>query len=170
MFLRWGTLTPIFLQTPSQTLKDIVFVRGLLRWNHHGQNESGYQPVGDRARGRDRCVAASDALDNNEDVNLPIDDLDEDVLELAAALMIQKVSEIEGDGTRVPYNQFPKSQDWFSTSLQQPDRWFRSNHRMSWNMFDRLVFILTPNAVFHSPKKKQWHVKYQLVTFLIRYG
>ncbi|KAJ3746836.1 hypothetical protein DFH05DRAFT_1556498 [Lentinula detonsa] len=102
-------------------------------------------------------VAASDALDNNEDVNLPIDDLDEDVLELAAALMIQKVSEIEGDGTRGPYNQFPKSQDWFSTSLQQPDRWFRSNHRMSWNMFDRLVFILTPNAVFHSPKKKQWH-------------
>ncbi|KAJ3749666.1 hypothetical protein DFH05DRAFT_703689 [Lentinula detonsa] len=84
--------------------------------------------------------------------------------------MIQEVSEIKGDGTRGPYNQFPKSKDWFSTSLQQPDRWFRSNHRMSRNMFDRLAFILAPNAVFYSPKKKQWHLKYQLATFLIRYG
>ncbi|KAJ3779679.1 hypothetical protein GGU10DRAFT_253542, partial [Lentinula aff. detonsa] len=41
---------------------------------------------------------------------------------------------------------------------------------MSRNMFDRLVFMLAPNAIFHSPKKKHRHVKYQLATFLIRYG
>ncbi|KAJ3978388.1 hypothetical protein F5890DRAFT_1422647, partial [Lentinula detonsa] len=34
---------------------------------------------------------------------------------------------------------------------------------------DRLVFILAPNTIFRSPKKKQRHVKCQLATFLIRY-
>ncbi|KAJ3738583.1 hypothetical protein DFH05DRAFT_1408694 [Lentinula detonsa] len=41
---------------------------------------------------------------------------------------------------------------------------------MSWSMFDRLVFILAPNTIFRSPKKKQRHMKYQLATFLIQYG
>ncbi|KAJ3800643.1 hypothetical protein GGU11DRAFT_772634 [Lentinula aff. detonsa] len=35
---------------------------------------------------------------------------------------------------------------------------------MSWDMFDYLIFILAPNAIFHSLKKKQWLVKYQLAT------
>ncbi|KAJ3747300.1 hypothetical protein DFH05DRAFT_1479357 [Lentinula detonsa] len=109
-------------------------------------------------------LAASEALDNNEDVDLPLDDPDDNSEVLAAALMFQKVLEIKGNGTRGNYNQFPKSKDWFSTSLQQP-RWFRSNYRMSRSMFDRLVFILAPRTIFRSPKKKQRHVKYQLATF-----
>ncbi|KAE9411318.1 hypothetical protein BT96DRAFT_803896 [Gymnopus androsaceus JB14] len=42
--------------------------------------------------------------------------------------------------------------------------------RMSRDMFDRLVHMLAPNAIFHSPKKKQRHVKYQVAAFLVRYG
>ncbi|KAJ3865693.1 hypothetical protein EV359DRAFT_38253 [Lentinula novae-zelandiae] len=41
---------------------------------------------------------------------------------------------------------------------------------MSWDMFDRLVFMLAPNTIFLSPKKRQRHVKYQLAAFLISYG
>lgn len=41
---------------------------------------------------------------------------------------------------------------------------------MSRDMFDRLVFMLASNTIFHSPKKKQRHVKYQLAAFLLRYG
>ncbi|KIL57043.1 hypothetical protein M378DRAFT_88415 [Amanita muscaria Koide BX008] len=44
---------------------------------------------------------------------------------------------------------------------------FRSVGR---DMFDRLVYILAPNPIFHSPRKQQHHVKFQLAAFLIRYG
>lgn len=37
-------------------------------------------------------------------------------------------------------------------------------------MFDCLVHILAPNPIFHSPQKKQHHVKFQLAAFLIWYG
>jgi hypothetical protein len=37
-------------------------------------------------------------------------------------------------------------------------------------MFDRLVHILAPNPIFHSPRKQQRHVKFQLAAFLVRYG
>ncbi|KAJ3809424.1 hypothetical protein F5876DRAFT_66484 [Lentinula aff. lateritia] len=73
-------------------------------------------------------LAAFDTLDNVEDADLPLDDPCEDleVLKVVAAIMIHEALEIKGDGTRGPYNQFPKSRDWFPTSLQQPDRWFRN--------------------------------------------
>ncbi|KAF9071346.1 hypothetical protein BDP27DRAFT_1401506, partial [Rhodocollybia butyracea] len=98
-------------------------------------------------------LAASEALNDVEDSNLPIDDPEEEaeMLEVTAVFMMQEALVIEGDGTRGEYNQFAKSKDWFPTSLQQPDRWFRSNYRMSRDMFDRLVFMLAPNPIFHSP-------------------
>ena len=37
-------------------------------------------------------------------------------------------------------------------------------------MFDHLVYLLAPNPIFHSPRKKQRHVKFQIAAFLIRYG
>ncbi|KAF8229102.1 hypothetical protein L208DRAFT_1187038, partial [Tricholoma matsutake] len=37
-------------------------------------------------------------------------------------------------------------------------------------MFDHLVYSLAPNPIFHSPWKKQCHVKFQLAAFLVRYG
>ncbi|KAJ7581650.1 hypothetical protein C8J56DRAFT_1006004 [Mycena floridula] len=44
--------------------------------------------------------------------------------------------------------------------------------RLGRDVFDRLVAILAPNPIFNHPnaKKPQRHVKYQLATFLIRYG
>lgn len=42
---------------------------------------------------------------------------------------------------------------------------------MGREMFDRLVYILAPNPLFQSTgRKPQRHVKYQLATFLFRYG
>lgn len=38
------------------------------------------------------------------------------------------------------------------------------------DMFDHLVYSLAPNPIFHSPRKKQRHVKFQIAAFLIRYG
>ena len=38
------------------------------------------------------------------------------------------------------------------------------------DMFDHLVYLLAPNPIFHSPWKKQRHVKFQLAAFLIQYG
>ncbi|KAJ3712651.1 hypothetical protein C8R42DRAFT_313172 [Lentinula raphanica] len=127
------------------------------------------------------CIAhdlleASALLEDLNDTALPLDDPEDDLLEdtelleLAAVMMIQGALEIEGDGTRGAYNQFPKSLDWFPISLQQPDRWFRGNYRMGRVMFDNLVSLLAQNPIFHSPKRRQRHVKFQLAAFLIRYG
>lgn len=44
------------------------------------------------------------------------------------------------------------------------------NFSIGRDMFDRLVHFLAPNPIFHSPRKKQRHVKFQLAAFLIRYG
>ncbi|KAJ3804841.1 hypothetical protein F5876DRAFT_70296 [Lentinula aff. lateritia] len=113
-------------------------------------------------------LAASDTLDNVEDADLPLDDPCEDleVLEVVAAIMIHEALEIKGDGTRGPYNQFPKSRDWFPTSLQQPDQWFRSNYRMSWDMFDCLVFMLAPILSSFHPKRDSGMSNTNLQPFL----
>ncbi|KAJ3925736.1 MAG: hypothetical protein NXY57DRAFT_1043852 [Lentinula lateritia] len=121
-------------------------------------------------------IKASILLEDLCDDDIPLDDLDNDymedaeLLELAGVMTLQLAMEMDGDGTRGAYNQFPKSNDWFPASLQQPDRWFRSNYRMSRDMFDHLVYILAQNQIFYSPKKRQRHIKFQLATFLICYG
>ena len=42
--------------------------------------------------------------------------------------------------------------------------------RLGRDTFDRLVWILSQNSLFLSPRKPQRPVKYQLAAFLIRYG
>ncbi|KAG9029037.1 hypothetical protein FS837_003668 [Tulasnella sp. UAMH 9824] len=75
------------------------------------------------------------------------------------------------EGTRGPYFQFAKSEDFFQRSLSWPDRWFRRVFRMSRATFDRVVALLEKNDVFQSSgKRPQRPVKFQLACFLIRYG
>ena len=77
------------------------------------------------------------ALDNDDDDILPDDDdfgsdSDNDlseVLELTALQWLQIVLILEGDGSRGPYNKFPKSIDFFTVSLQAPERYFRRMFR-----------------------------------------
>ncbi|KAJ4463940.1 hypothetical protein C8R41DRAFT_872267 [Lentinula lateritia] len=105
-------------------------------------------------------IKASILLEDLCDNDIPLDDLDNDymedaeLLELAGVMTLQLAMEMDGDGTRGAYNQFPKSNDWFPASLQQPDRWFRSNYRMSRDMFDHLVYILAQNQIFLFPQKE----------------
>ncbi|KAJ4465180.1 hypothetical protein C8J55DRAFT_493599 [Lentinula edodes] len=83
-------------------------------------------------------IEASILLEDLCDDDISLDDPDNDYMEDAELLELAGM-EMDGDGTRGAYNQFPKSKDWFPASLQQPDRWFWSNYRMSRNMFDHLV-------------------------------
>ncbi|KAF8830097.1 hypothetical protein HHX47_DHR2000747 [Lentinula edodes] len=82
-------------------------------------------------------LEASILLEDLCDDDIPLDDLDNDcmedaeLLELAGVMTLQLAMEMDGDGTWGAYNQFPKSKDWFPASLQQPDRWFRSNYRIT---------------------------------------
>ncbi|CAK5267076.1 unnamed protein product [Mycena citricolor] len=77
------------------------------------------------------------------------------------------------DRSRGPYNQIPKSLDFFSVCLQAPDREFRHMFRMGRNTFDSLVAMIFDHHVFrprNARGRPQRHVKYQLACFLIRYG
>ncbi|KAJ3854774.1 hypothetical protein EV368DRAFT_63015 [Lentinula lateritia] len=82
-------------------------------------------------------IEASILLEDLCDDDIPSDDPDNnytedaELLELAAVMTLQLAIEVDGDGTQGAYNRFPKSKDWFPASPQQPDRWFRSNYRMS---------------------------------------
>ncbi|KAG1824894.1 uncharacterized protein BJ212DRAFT_1295949 [Suillus subaureus] len=57
---------------------------------------------------------------------------------------------ITGDGSRGPYNQIPRSKDFFSCCLQGPDREFRHHFRVSRDTFDWLVAKLADNTIFTS--------------------
>src|ERR1700735_3979971 len=52
-----------------------------------------------------------------------------EVLELMGATWLQTASALTAEGSRGPYNQFPKSQDFFITTLQSPDLMFRHQFR-----------------------------------------
>ena len=76
------------------------------------------------------------ALEEDEDDNILLDDEDfkaddqiSEIIELSALQWTQLALSMSGDGSRGPYNQFPKSTNFFSTSLQAPDQYFR---RMFW--------------------------------------
>ena len=82
------------------------------------------------------------ALDNDDlnDDNISADDEDSDsksgndnnlgeILELSAFQWMQIALAMSGDGSRGPYNQFPKSADFFAISLQAPERYFRQMFR-----------------------------------------
>jgi hypothetical protein len=78
--------------------------------------------------------------DDDNDHNIPADDDDSDsltgndndlseILELSALQWMQIALAMSGDGSRGPYNQFPKSADFFAISLQAPERYFRQMFR-----------------------------------------
>ncbi|KAJ3968953.1 hypothetical protein EV361DRAFT_870433 [Lentinula raphanica] len=96
-----------------------------------------------------------------------------ELLELQAILFVDLAVNLVGDGSRGPYFQFPKSQDFFQCCLSAPDRTFRFIFRIRIGrpMFEYLVEILATHPIFQSTgRKPQRHVKYQLAAFLIRYG
>ncbi|KAJ8085398.1 hypothetical protein PM082_011060 [Marasmius tenuissimus] len=131
---------------------------------------------------------AADALD--EDM-LELDSHDDDVFEafqideamkkeqendeeLAMVLMylgaelIYDSEELAGDGTRGPYLRYPRSQDFFQSCLQLPDRLFRAMFRVSHEMFNILVELLSRDPIFHSKgHKPQRPVAWQVATFLV---
>ena len=69
---------------------------------------------------------------DDEDVNIDDPDDEDDTsdfyytLALYLSLLAQPAT---GIGSRGPYISFPKSQDYFESSLQWPDRWFRDSYR-----------------------------------------
>jgi len=60
--------------------------------------------------------------------NKELDDIAE-ILLLAGLESMGEVYAMTGDGSRDPYGQIPKSEDWFKTALQSPDRDFRRTFR-----------------------------------------
>ena len=74
------------------------------------------------------AVALDDDDDDEFDSDLASDNDLSEVLELTALQWTQIVLALSGDGKRGPYNQFPKSTDFFAVSLQAPERYF-------WRMF-----------------------------------
>ena len=134
-------------------------------------------------------LMASWALESDDEENYSTEESDDDVagdVELAGIAYAQMALQM-GDSSRGHYGQIQRSSDFFSTALQKPDREFchlfryvlisRSSDyahlaRLSRDMFDRLVAMLAPHLIFNNPNacKPQRHVKYQLATFLIRYG
>jgi hypothetical protein len=126
---------------------------------------------------------ASELLKEDDEDPAGQDDDFSEILELTALAWAEGAVHIRGSAKRGPYNQFPKSKDFFSVALQAP--MFRCVnhslilhlmlttklfHSMGHDMFDRLVAMIADNPIFHSPKKPQRHVKYQLGAFLIHYG
>ncbi|PPQ80935.1 hypothetical protein CVT24_012866 [Panaeolus cyanescens] len=112
------------------------------------------------------------ALDDGNEFDYDEDqDRVAEVLEYTSINWMLVAQFMMGDGSRGTYNQIPKSLDYFSTSLQSPDRYFRQMFRLGRDTFDELVARLNQDPIFHVPgRKPQRHVKYQLACFLIRYG
>ncbi|KAI0643112.1 hypothetical protein C8Q79DRAFT_928866 [Trametes meyenii] len=114
-----------------------------------------------------------DSEDEEEIGDLRDDFTVQDYLELTALdwMAIAESFYSTGPGSRGPYDQIPKSKDFFSCCLQAPDRAFRHMFRVGRDTFDRLVELLAQNPIFTSTgRRPQRHVKYQLGTFLIRYA
>lgn len=108
-------------------------------------------------------------LDSDNDLLNDVND-EADELEDLAIQQLQPTLLYHGQ-TRGPYNQMPKSKDFFSVLLGLPDREFRSEFRIGRDTFDRLVGLLYTDPVFQSTGwKPQRHVKFQLAAFLLRYG
>lgn len=57
------------------------------------------------------------------------DDFVQEVLEMHALVTFHMAFSLTGDGSRGSYNQYAKSADFFSTTLQSPDRQFRHQFR-----------------------------------------
>ncbi|KAL1948348.1 hypothetical protein VTO73DRAFT_12423 [Trametes versicolor] len=94
-----------------------------------------------------------------------------ELLELSAVNWLAIAEEFNDHDQRGPYNQILRSKDFFSCCLQASDRDFRHMFRMGRDTFDRLVALLAQNPIFTSKgKRPQRHVKFQLGTFLFRYG
>ncbi|KAJ6528964.1 hypothetical protein B0H19DRAFT_1274585 [Mycena capillaripes] len=107
---------------------------------------------------------------NDEEAEHFADDIS-DVLDLTALNWASIAEFMSGDGSRGPYDQIPKSVDFFSVCLRAPDREFRHMFRVGRDMFDYLVEQLSFNLIFQSRgRRPQRHVKYQLGCFLFRYG
>ena len=82
-------------------------------------------------------AVALDNDPNDDDDDIPADDEDSsshndndlgEILELSALQWMQ-IALAMSDGSRGPYNQFPKSADFFAISLQAPERYFRQMFR-----------------------------------------
>ncbi|KAM6496666.1 hypothetical protein JOM56_007139 [Amanita muscaria] len=58
-----------------------------------------------------------------------------EILKMQAIVTLQTASDLTGNGTRGSYNPYAKSADFFSTSLQSPDRQFRraETHLIAWS-------------------------------------
>ena len=52
-----------------------------------------------------------------------------EILEMHATITLQMAASLTGDGSRGSYNRYAKSADFFSTTLQSPDRQFRHQFR-----------------------------------------
>lgn len=90
------------------------------------------------------------------------------------------------DIQRGPYDQIEKCTEYFEKSLQWPEREFRHEYRyeipvivaikhsfvrMSRETFNKTVRLLEKNPIFTSTgRRPQRAVRYQLATFLMRYG
>ncbi|KIM72617.1 hypothetical protein PILCRDRAFT_93387 [Piloderma croceum F 1598] len=72
------------------------------------------------------------------------------VFEILGLQTLQDVGAMSGDGSHWPYNQQPKSKDWFLSSLLSANRDF--------------------HKTFQYGKKPQAHVKVPLGCFLVQYG
>ena len=70
-------------------------------------------------------------LDNFEfeDGEDTFDNFVSQILEMHALVTLQIASSLTGDGSRESYNQYAKSADFFSTTLQSPDHQFRHQFR-----------------------------------------
>ena len=134
----------------------------------------------------DGCDEPPDIEDRDMDEYEQPADSDSDILRIYAATWIEAGVALLGDGSRGPYFQVPKSQDWFSCALQAPDRDFRAVFRcaiyaslcpcslflsMSRGTFNKFCAELGKNPIFTSRgRKPQRHISWQLAAFLIRYG
>ena len=52
-----------------------------------------------------------------------------EILQLAAFSWADFAMSLTGEGSRGPYNSWPKSHEFFTVALQSPDRWFRHMFR-----------------------------------------
>lgn len=74
-----------------------------------------------------------------------------EILELEGLFWLEAASSLTGDGSHGRYNQYPKSKDFFSTSLQNPDCQFRhlfwcviQNSVKEFNIFSYIGLDATP--------------------------
>ena len=82
-----------------------------------------------------------DDSDSDEDSEIPDDDSDAEdrnIFELIALHYVSKAAELAGDGTRGPYNQEPRSADFFDVCRARQD----------WQNCNGHVYI-RPNLIHH---------------------